>query len=70
MPVQFNRQRRRRHPRLALEPFQELGLDEPLLDLLIEEHETVTLPRLQRLWRYFRNPLAEPNDHEIGRAHV
>jgi len=27
-----------------------------LLDLLIEEHQAVTEPRLRRLWDYYRNP--------------
>jgi hypothetical protein len=44
----------------ALEPFAELPLDAALLELLIAEHETQTLPRLLRLWRYYRNALAEP----------
>lgn len=44
----------------ALAPFQNFGLDEKLLALLIEEHQTIALPRLLRLWRYYRNPLAEP----------
>jgi len=37
--------------------FADIGLDEPLLDLAIREHHTTTLPRLERLWAYFRNPL-------------
>ena len=46
----------------SLEPFDAIPLDEPLLELLIDEHESFTLPRLQRLWSYYRNTLAEPND--------
>src|SRR5436190_20801360 len=46
---------------LALEPFRDIPLDEALLNLLIDEHESITLPRLERLWRYYRNPLAEPD---------
>ncbi|UCD74698.1 MAG: phage portal protein [Phycisphaerales bacterium] len=45
-----------------LQPFQSIPLDESLLELLIEEHETIHLPRLQRLWNYYRNALAEPDD--------
>jgi hypothetical protein len=47
----------------ALEPFADIPLSEDLLELLIAEHESEALPRLERLWRYYRNPLAEPNDH-------
>lgn len=43
-------------------PFASIELDEALLDLLIAEHESVTLPRLRRLWSYYRNALAEPSD--------
>lgn len=50
-----------------LEPFQTIGLDEALLSVLIDEHETVTLPRLTRLWSYFRNALGEPDD--LGATH-
>lgn len=34
-------------------------LDDALLRLAIDEHERDALPRMQRLWRYFRNP-SEP----------
>lgn len=44
-----------------LAPFSPIGLDEALLETLISEHESVTLPRLRRLWSYYRNALAEPN---------
>lgn len=46
----------------ALAPFAWIPLDDSLLELLIAEHEAVTLPRLERLWRYYRNALAEPDD--------
>jgi hypothetical protein len=46
----------------ALEPFATIPLDEPLLALLIDEHESMVLPRLLRLWRYYRNALAEPSE--------
>lgn len=45
-----------------LAPFHSIPLDDDLLELLIEEHETITLPRLKRLWSYYRNALAEPNE--------
>jgi hypothetical protein len=45
-----------------LAPFRTIPLDEPLLKCLIAEHELVRLPRLQRLWSYYRNALAEPTD--------
>lgn len=45
-----------------LAPFTSIQLDEPLLELLIAEHESITLPRLQRLWSYYRNALAEPDE--------
>ena len=45
----------------ALAPFAHIPLDEALLELLIDEHETIALPRLQRLWRYYRNALADPS---------
>lgn len=48
----------------ALEPFSNISLDEPLLELLIAQHESITTPRLSRLWSYYRNALAEPN--EVG----
>ena len=45
----------------ALAPFESISLDDALLELLIQEHESATLPRLLRLWRYYRNALAEPD---------
>ena len=45
-----------------LTPFQTIPITEPLLDLLIEKHETISVPRFQRLWNYYRNALAEPDD--------
>lgn len=45
-----------------LQPFHSIPLDESLLELLIEEHESIRMPRLQRLWQYYRNALAEPDD--------
>jgi hypothetical protein len=46
----------------ALAPYANIPLTEDLLELLIVEHESVTVPRLERLWRYYRNALAEPTD--------
>ncbi len=43
-----------------LTPFADVPLDEPLLEALIAEHESLTLPRLARLWNYYRNALADP----------
>ena len=43
-----------------LAPFRSIPLDEPLLELLLAEHEAVAVPRLARLWNYYRNALAEP----------
>lgn len=39
-----------------LEAFSEIGLSEALLSVLIADHERRERPRLERLWRYFRNP--------------
>lgn len=47
---------------LRLAPFADVSLTEDLLDALIDEHERRVLPRLMRLWRYYRNALAEPLD--------
>ncbi len=45
-----------------LAPFQAIPITEPLLELLIEKHETISVPRFQRLWNYYRNALAEPDE--------
>src|SRR5437899_3127002 len=39
-----------------LESFADVGLDEALLKLVIDEHRR-GLPRLDKLWTYYRNPL-------------
>lgn len=39
----------------SLAPFSDVGLNEALLDLVIDEHRTATLPRLNMWWAYFRN---------------
>ncbi len=46
----------------TLEPFNDIPLTEALLEHLIEHHEVVMLPSYERLWRYFRNDLAAPED--------
>ncbi|MCL4220272.1 MAG: phage portal protein [Phycisphaerales bacterium] len=40
-----------------LEAFSSVGLDEALLQLVIDEHTSGRIPRLTQLWTYFRNPL-------------
>lgn len=45
--------------------FSDVGLDEALLTLAIREHTSAALPRMERLWTYFRNPLrpvGQPGD--------
>ena len=39
-----------------LDAFSDVGLDEALLRLVLDEHATKAVPRLDRLWTYFRNP--------------
>lgn len=43
------------HEPSRLGVFAEVGLDEDLLRLVIKEHERTVLPRLRKLWRYYRN---------------
>jgi len=45
---------------LPLQPFSNIGLNAALLQVLLDEHERFALPRLERLWGYYRNHLAEP----------
>jgi hypothetical protein len=40
-----------------LAAFSGVGLDEALLSLVLDEHRSGTLPRLEKLWTYYRNPL-------------
>ncbi|MBX3379610.1 MAG: phage portal protein [Phycisphaeraceae bacterium] len=40
-----------------LQAFSDVGLNEASLALALREHETRTLPRLERLWTYYRNAL-------------
>lgn len=55
---------------LDLRPFADTGLTEPLLRSLIDEHTAHTLPELDWLWSYYRNPLdfrsAERTDTHRG----
>ncbi|USN99753.1 MAG: phage portal protein [Phycisphaeraceae bacterium] len=39
-----------------LEGIEDVGLDEAFLRLVIDEHRRGALPRLDRLWTYFRDP--------------
>lgn len=41
-----------------LQAFSDVGLTEALLKLVLDEHRGGTLPRLDKLWTYFRNPLS------------
>ena len=43
------------------------GLDPRLIDLLIDEHVCDTLPRLERLWDYYRN---ETKDDQTTPQHL
>lgn len=40
-----------------LHAFTDVGLDEALLDLALAEHASRVLPRLERFWNYYRNPM-------------
>ncbi len=39
-----------------LQPFSDVALDEPRLRDLLRRHDESTIPALDRLWRYYRNP--------------
>jgi hypothetical protein len=43
-----------------LDRFSDVGLSQPLLDVLIDEQQRAAIPRLRRLWRYYRNPTTGP----------
>ncbi len=43
-----------------LQAFAPIGLTEEMLALLLDEHRTQALPRLERLWQYYRNPMRGP----------
>lgn len=36
---------------------EDVGLDEAMLGLVIDEHRRAALPRLEKLWAYFRDPV-------------
>lgn len=40
-----------------LDAFGTIGLTDAFLKVLLEEHAATTLPRLERLWMYYRNPM-------------
>lgn len=40
-----------------LSPFADVGLSDAMLDMLLAEHASATLPRMERLWKYYRNPI-------------
>jgi hypothetical protein len=42
---------------LDLEPFDDVGLSQELLESLIAEHQAAALPGFERLWAYYRNPM-------------
>ncbi|GJQ28624.1 MAG: hypothetical protein HBSAPP03_05080 [Phycisphaerae bacterium] len=42
---------------LQLAPFADAGLTDDTLAAALERHEHEALPRLERLWRYYRNPM-------------
>ncbi|MCA9293990.1 MAG: phage portal protein [Phycisphaerales bacterium] len=45
---------------LALEPFEDIGISEQLIESLVAEHQAQTQPALERLWSYYRNPVRLP----------
>jgi len=54
---------------LDLRPFASIGLDDPLANHLIDDHDRRIVPELDWLWSYYRNPIewrgpagAEPAD--------
>ncbi len=48
-----------------LAPFADVPLTRPRLQSLLDTHQAETTPRLDRLWRYYRNPVLHTN-HEPG----
>ncbi len=40
-----------------LHAFHDVGLDEAALELALAEHASATLPRMERWWSYYRNPM-------------
>src|SRR5690606_29618186 len=52
-----------------LHPFADVRLTPAMLELLITEHDRITRPRLERLWRWYRNP-AEITARAAGQPHA
>ena len=52
---------------LRLGSFADVGLDEASLELVIDEFTRGPLPRLDRLWTYYRNPLKQSIGGAAGR---
>ncbi len=50
-----------------LNHFADVGLNESLLQFLIDEHEESAIPEYDRLWSYYRNP-SEPVEVNDGRG--
>jgi hypothetical protein len=46
-------------------PIEDLGLDPTTFEHALLEHHTVTLPKLQRFYTYWRNPLIESHSRPI-----
>ncbi|MEM8834266.1 MAG: phage portal protein [Planctomycetota bacterium] len=51
-----------------LEAFEELGLDAALLSHLLAEHASHRVPRLERLWSYYRNDAVDRTGVGLGRS--
>ncbi len=51
-----------------LHAFSSVGLDQALLALAIDEHERTELPRLHKLWDYYRNPMRPCGEAGATRA--
>jgi len=53
---------------IDLKPFADIGLDNHLLESLFAHHDSRTLPELNRLWAYYRNPAAARADSRDSRT--
>ena len=51
-----------------LDPFDDIPLDQPLLEHLIARHESAERPALERLWAYYRNPITGSRDGRVRLA--
>ncbi len=49
-----------------LSPFADVGLSEATLEMLLAQHASATLPRMERLWKYYRNPI----EHNASWMHL